>query len=272
MTKERFISSSLMILIAVVAVINKWVFIVALSALTIGGLYEFFYLIQKKGIPIYSYTGIGIGVVIPLSIFTRFELTGNWELLFVLLMMFLIFLMQFFRRNSENAIIGISTTLFGILYVSWFFSFLIKIRYLLPGSEGVKLLGFILLITKGGDIGALLVGSKFGRHPLLPRISPNKTIEGSLGSFFFSAVIAVLAGGLFPVRFGFAPWQIACIGAFFGGMGQLGDLSESLIKRDCGIKDSGKLLPGLGGVLDTIDSLLFAAPVFYFYMSAILAM
>ena len=93
--------------------------------------------------------------------------------------------MQFKRRNSSGVIVDISTTLFGILYVSWFFSFLIKIRYL-PG--GLGFLVVLLLITKLGDIGAYLVGSKWGKKLLIPRISPNKTIEGSLGGLFFSVL------------------------------------------------------------------------------------
>jgi phosphatidate cytidylyltransferase len=259
-----------MILISVFAVLNQWVFITVLLALTIGGLYEFFYLIKKKGIPIYSYTGIIFGVLIPLSIFFQFELTKKWELLFIVVVLLLIFLLQLIRKENSNAIVGISTTMFGVLYVSWFFSYLIKIRFLLPGIEGVKLLGFILLITKCGDMGALLVGSKIGKHPLLPRVSPNKTVEGSMGSFLFSAVVAVLAQSLLPAQLDLPIWHVAMIGIFFGGIGQLGDMSESLIKRDCNVKDSGKFLPALGGALDAIDSLLFSAPAFYFYMVLLL--
>ncbi len=269
MTKERFISSTIMILVTIFAVLNQWIFIVVLLGLTLAGLYEFFYLVKKKGIPIYSYTGIIIGGLIPLSIFTRFEPTGKWELLFIVVLLILIFFMQFLRNDNTNAIIGISTTLFGILYVSWLFSFLIRTRYFLPGIDGVKLLGFILLVTKCGDMGALFIGSKFGKHPLLPRISPNKTVEGSIGSFAFSTVAAILGSNLIPAQFAFSIGHIALMGTFFGGMGQLGDLSESLIKRDCNVKDSGKFFPGLGGVLDAIDSILFSAPVFYFYISSV---
>jgi len=272
MTKDRWISSIIMISLSVLAIFNIWVFVFVLLSLTIGGLYEFFYLIKKKGIPIYSYTGIAIGTLIPISILMRFEPTKGWELLFIVLVLLTVFVMQLMRKDTNNAIVGISTTLFGVLYVSWFFSFLIKIRYLMPGSEwaGVKLLAFILLVTKCGDIGALLIGSKYGKHPLLPRISPNKTVEGSLGSFGFSALAAVLGSALIPESLGFSIIHIALIGAFFGGIGQLGDISESLIKRDCNVKDSGKMLPALGGALDAIDSLLFSAPVFYFYMSTVL--
>jgi phosphatidate cytidylyltransferase len=119
-------------------------------------------------------------------------------------------------------------------------------------------------------MGALLVGSKIGKHPLLPRVSPNKTIEGSIGSFAFSVIAAILAKSLLPPECNFSVVHVALIGLFFGGIGQLGDMSESLIKRDCNVKDSGKLLPALGGVLDAIDSLLFSAPAFYFYMAQVL--
>lgn len=271
MDKNRLISATGMIFLAIWAVLNKWIFILVLLALTIGGLYEFFYLIQKKGIPIYRYTGILIGVIIPVSIFFKFELTKNWELLFIVLALLFIFLMQFARKENANAIVGISTTLFGILYVSWFFSFLIKIRFLLPDDVGgMKLLAFVLLVTKSGDIGALLVGSRFGKHLLFPRISPKKTVEGSIGSFAFSMLTAFLAYSWIPPSLSLSSGEVMWIGAFLGGIGQLGDLSESLIKRDCNVKDSGKMLAGLGGVLDTIDSLLFAAPAFYFYISSAL--
>jgi len=270
MNKDRLISSTIMILVSIFAVINQWAFIAVLLALTIGGLYEFFYLIKKKGIPIYSYTGIIFGVMIPLSIFFQFELTKKWELLFIVVVLLLIFLLQLIRKENSNAIVGISTTLFGVIYVSWFFSFLIKIRFLLPGVDGVKLLGFILLITKCGDMGALLIGSKFGKHPLLAHVSPNKTIEGSIGSFLFSAVVAVLAQSLLPAQLNLSLMHVVMIGILFGGVGQLGDMSESLIKRDCNVKDSGKFLPALGGALDAIDSLLFSAPAFYFYMVLLL--
>ncbi len=269
MSKERLLTSAVMIVLTTYAIINSWFFIIFIMALTIGGLYEFFYMVKKKGIPIYSYVGIFIGAMIPASIYTRFELTRNWELLFIVAAFLLILLLQFARKDNSNAIVGIATTLFGVLYVAWFFSFLVKIR-MLPGFQGPQLLAFIVLVTKCGDIGALLVGSRLGRHPLLPRISPNKSIEGSVGSFVFSIAAAVLSRGLLPVELDFSLGHVALMGAFFSGIGQLGDLSESLIKRDCQMKDSGKLLPGMGGILDVIDSLLFCAPAFYLYMSAAL--
>ncbi|MBF0571520.1 MAG: phosphatidate cytidylyltransferase [Candidatus Omnitrophica bacterium] len=268
MSWSRLISSIFMITLTASAVLNDFLFILVVVLLTAGGLYEFFYMVRKKDVPIYSYTGIFIGVLIPVSIFTHFEPTKNWELLFIVIGFLLILLMQFARKDNRHAILGLSTTLFGVLYVSWFFSFLVKIRLMLPGIEGVKLLGFILLVTKSSDIGALLIGSSFGKHPLLPKVSPNKSIEGTLGAVLIAACMALLVRSFLPSILNLPLWQVFFIGAFFGGLGQLGDLSESLIKRDCGIKDSGKFLPGMGGVLDVIDSLLFSAPAFYLYMSS----
>lgn len=259
-----------MMAVAAIAIINDWAFILVVVFMTIGGLYEFFYMIKKKGIPIYSYVGILIGALIPLSIYTRFELTRNWELLFIVLAFLIILFMQFARDDNSNATVGISTTLFGVLYVAWFFSFLVKIRMMLPDGAGVKLLAFIIIVAKSGDIGALLIGTKFGKHPLIPRVSPNKSIEGCLGGLAFSMIFAFLCRSFIPAMLNFSNVQIILMGAFFGAVGQLGDLSKSLIKRDCNVKDSGKLLPGMGGVLDVIDSLLFAAPAFYLYMSSVL--
>ena len=267
--KHRFSSATLMIVLVAVAVVYEWGCMLLITALIIGGLYEFFYMIKKKGIPIYSYVGIFIGVLIPVSIFGKFELTRNWEFLFVVVVFLTILLMQFARKDTSNAIVGIATTMFGIFYVSWLFSFLIKIRFLLPGLGGLKLLYFVLLVTKCGDMGALLVGSWLGKHPLLPRISPKKSVEGAIGSLVVSVLVAILSRPLLPAAAQFPFWQVGLMGAFFGGIGQLGDLSESLIKRDCNVKDSGRFLPAMGGVLDMIDSLLFSAPAFYFYMSSV---
>lgn len=271
MTKDRFLSSVLMIALTTAAVIWGWAFLLMVLGLIVGGLYEFFHMIKRKGIPIYSYFGIFIGCLIPLTIYSRFELTRNWEFLFIVLAFLTILLFQFARKDNANAIVGISTTMFGVFYVSWLFSFLIRVRFLLPGFEGVKLVAFIVIITKAGDIGALLVGSLWGKHPLFPSISPNKSVEGCIGSFCFSTIAAVLCNALLPP--GLLPlWKVALMGVFLGGIGQLGDICESLVKRDCNLKDSGKFLPGLGGVLDIIDSLLFSVPLFYLYMSSILRM
>jgi len=263
MLVHRIFSSIILIGIVIAAIFNNWVFYFVITVMTVLGLYEFFTMLEQKGISIYKYFGIGIGAIIPLSIMFKFELTKKWELLFILLALLFLIIMQFKRRQTQGAVVGISTTLFGILYVSWFFSFLIKIRFL-PG--GIGFFASVLAITKLGDIGAYLIGSRFGRTPLLPRVSPRKSVEGSIGGFAFSLLGALACKVILPFSYA----HILFIGAFLGVFGLLGDLSESLIKRDCGIKDSGDIIPGMGGVLDLIDSLLFTAPVFYFYVTIVL--
>jgi len=224
------------------------------------GLYEFYSLIEKKGILIYKYIGILIGICIPLSIYYKFEPTKGWELFFIAFSTLIFFILQFIRKDSSQAIVGISTTLFGIFYVSWFFSFLIKIKFL-PG--GTLLAAFLLLVTKIGDVGAYLVGTIFGKNLLITRISPKKTLEGSIGGVVFSVIAALLSKSYLPqIPLG----HLLALGFIIGILAQLGDLCESLIKRDCGVKDSGNYLPELGGVLDIIDSVIFTSPIFYYYL------
>ena len=171
----------------------------------------------------------------------------------------LLIVLQFRRSSNSGVIVDISTTVFGIFYISWLFSFLIKIRSL---GQGAGLLASVLIITKLGDIGAYFIGSRFGKIPLFPRISPAKTWEGAFGGLLFSILGALVSKPFMNLSYP----HLVFIGIFIGILGQLGDLSESLMKRDCQVKDSGALLPGMGGILDEIDSVLFTAPVFYSYM------
>jgi len=112
------------------------------------------------------------------------------------------------------------------------------------------------------------VGSSIGRRVLIPRISPKKTVEGLIGGLAFSFILAVVSKGYLKfIHFG----HILTLGILLGIIGQIGDLSESLIKRDCAVKDTGKYVPGLGGSMDIIDSLLFTTPIFYFYIKIFLS-
>ncbi len=263
MFKKRLISGAVLIAVIIGTVLIDWICALTVTVFIGFGLYEFFTMLENKGIRIYKYFGIGMGLVIPLSILFRFELTRKWELLFLVIGLIFLILMQFRRRQNSGVIVDISTTLFGILYVSWFFSFLIKIRYL---EGGLGYLVAVLLITKLGDIGAYFIGSAIGKTPLMPRVSPKKSVEGAIGGLFCSVLGALISGPFLRLP----PIHIVFLGIALGILGQIGDLSESLMKRDCAVKDSGSILPGMGGILDEIDSLLFTAPVFYLYLSVIL--
>jgi len=263
MLVKRIFSAVILVGIIIACIFIEPFFNLAVVLFIAVGLYEFFSMLEKKGINNYKYFGIGMGIIIPLSVMLRFELTKKWEFLFIVAMLLFLIVMQFKRRKSSGVIVDISTTVFGILYVSWFFSFLVKIRNL---QGGVGLFIAVLLMTKLGDIGAYLIGSRFGKTPLIPRISPRKSVEGAIAGLFFS-----ICGAIFSKPFLHLSYvHLVFLGLSIGILGQLGDLSESLMKRDCEVKDAGSILPGMGGILDEIDSLLFTAPVFYYYISIVL--
>ncbi len=224
-------------------------------------LFEFFTLLRKKGTPSYRFFGVCIGLMIPLVCYLEQGISRSGEVLFLILACLFLFLLQFSRKDNEDALIGIAMTLFGILYVSWFSSFVIKIHFL-PG--GTLWVAYLIAVTKAGDIGAYGVGSLFGRHLLMPHVSPKKSVEGMFGGLALSVVVSVLMRPYLPIHFTLPHTLI--LGLILGIVGQIGDLSESLMKRACHTKDSGALFPGMGGVMDVVDSILFTAPIFYFHL------
>lgn len=166
--------------------------------------------------------------------------------------------------STARAFHHIAVTIFGLLYVAFMFSYAILLR---SAAEGVSLIFFLLFVTWAGDSGAYAIGSWKGKRLLCQSISPHKTVEGAAGSAVAGVAAAVLCTLLLFRHIGLGHGLVLGIGINI--MNQIGDLSESLIKRACNVKDSGSLLPGHGGMLDRVDSLFFAAP-FLFYYSAII--
>jgi len=267
--KHRVISSIFWIIFLwlVIFILPEWFFATALVLLIGLGLYEFFNMAIKKGIKVYRYFGIVIGCLMPIMTYFQFKPTEEVEFLLITAVCLCVFLLQFTRRKTDQALAGIATTMFGIFYISWFLSFMIKIRVMPPlEANGRFLILYLLLVTKLGDMAAYFVGKTFGKHQLIPRISPKKSIEGTVGGFFASLIAALLFRGLLPP---IGIMHVIIIGFILSIVSQIGDLSESLIKRDCQVKDSSSLFPGLGGILDVIDSLIFTTPIFYFYLRLI---
>ncbi len=227
--------------------------------LVIGfALYEFFTMLKLKGIPLFRFFGIVVGVLIPLSIIREFIPTPGWEVFLIISALISVFVLQIFRFDSQNAVIAIATTIFGIIYISWLFSFIIRLRTM-DGYDGRWMAFFVVFVTKMADAGAYISGSLFGKHLLIARISPKKTIEGFVGALIFGTLAGISIKGSLP----FGIWQTGLLSIVLTVFGQIGDFSESLIKRDCQVKDSGNIFPGLGGVMDIIDSLIFSVPVMY---------
>jgi phosphatidate cytidylyltransferase len=166
-----------------------------------------------------------------------------------------------FLPQKEGAFTSWAWTMAGILYVGWLLSYFVALRALDAGRDWVFL---ALFTTFGSDTAAFFYGRALGRHRLAPYISPHKTWEGAIaggfGAIIVSLVLVILLG--LPLSYG----QAVLLGLLVSVFGQCGDLVESLLKRNMGVKDSGKLMPGHGGILDRLDSVVFAGLVVYYYV------
>ncbi len=168
----------------------------------------------------------------------------------------------FSARSVEGALEDVSVTLLGILYVALLFGFQAAIH---RQPFGRHWLTFMFLVIWASDTGAYYVGTAFGKHRLYEKISPKKSVEGLLGGTAASVLVAALCK-LWLVE-GLSWGEAVLLGAVLALVGTIGDLAESLLKRSAGVKDSGMLIPGHGGILDRMDSMLFAAPVLYYYLT-----
>jgi len=166
-------------------------------------------------------------------------------------------------RQKEAAFIDWAWTIAGTLYVGWLLSHFVALRGLDDGRNWVF---FALFVTFGSDTAAFFIGRALGRHHLAPHISPGKTWEGAIGGILGAIVVSLLFTLTTPLSLPLSYWQAILLGLLVSIFGQLGDLVESLLKRNTGVKDSGKLLPGHGGFLDRIDSIVFAGIVVYYYV------
>ena len=153
----------------------------------------------------------------------------------------------------------------GILYIGWLLSYILELRGLGNGRSWVFL---VLFATFGSDSAAFFIGRAIGKHKLAPTISPNKTWEGAIGGLLGAVIISLLFLLPTPVQLSTSLtwWQTVILGLLISIFGQLGDLVESLLKRNVGVKDSGKLIPGHGGLLDRMDSIVFAVVVVYYWV------
>jgi phosphatidate cytidylyltransferase len=245
-------------------------YLILIDIIILIGLLEFYRMMEVKGLSPYKTIGILSGLAIPWYIFFQQGIYVN----FLLTIIFIgIMLMELVRREKGLAVYHISVTVFGVLYVAWLGSHLVLIRELpvLKGMEykyGYYFVIMTIVLTWCYDTGAYTVGRLFGKHKLFPSISPGKTIEGAVGGLVFSIV------GILIVRHTLVPFLgiYAAIGlAFLASIiGQLGDLVESMLKRDVKIKDSSGAIPGHGGVLDRFDSMLFTAPMIYYFLKYII--
>ena len=168
-----------------------------------------------------------------------------------------------FRTEKPDAVRDVAITLFGAFYVGVLGGYIVRIHSL-SAEHGAILVLYFVAVSKTADIGGYLSGKFFGRHKLAPVISPNKTIEGSLGGLALSLIAAFLLAALLPWRLSL-PWTIA-FAVLVNAASQFGDLAESMLKRGCNVKDSAVILPKVCGALDLIDSILISAPMGFYLM------
>lgn len=167
------------------------------------------------------------------------------------------------RRQKDGAVDGWVWTVAGILYIGWLLGYLVTLRGLDDGRNWVF---FALFTTFASDTASFFTGRAWGRHKLAPNISPGKTREGAIGGFLGAIILSLFFILPTPIHLPMTWGQAILLGGLVSIFGQLGDLVESLFKRNMGVKDSGKLLPGHGGILDRIDSIIFAGIVVYYYV------
>ncbi len=239
-------------------------------------LWEFYDMLGKGGLRCYKPLGLAGGILLSAGTWVGLHvsnplLISTFEILFLVCLVLGLFLHQLADHENSDAIQTIGNTLLGIIYVPWLFNFVPKIKYLYDGGEGPGWLFvfYLVAVTKFCDSGAYATGRIFGRHKMTPRISPNKTWEGLLGGLVVALIASVTAFEYLKPRIslvGFKSEDAVILGILLGIAATVGDLSESLLKRQTKVKDSGGVLPGIGGALDLIDSLLFSAPVLYIYL------
>lgn len=271
-------SVSTIFLIALVAVAlwlaEVWPFLVIFSILSFGGLIEYFRLFPHPGFRRYCWLAfIGAGGYLTLLFSTLWGFEADWlgqldGIFLALLTITMVFSRLRAPLEGYRSFDEIAATLFGFTYCVLLFSFVPKIL-LLPelGSTSVVYLVYLVAVTKLTDMGAYLVGSAIGKDKLVPQISPGKTWQGFWGALVFavvgSYVFYFVAGDRIPI---ITAVHAGVLGVLIALVAVLGDLAESIIKRSLAVKDSGHVMPGIGGFLDLIDSVIFTAPVFYFYL------
>jgi phosphatidate cytidylyltransferase len=268
--------------------ISSGVFILLMIFLASTGLMEFYGLVEKRNLVCFKWCGLLGGVLLMVGTFLLVTgqisaaTTGyvgvydsparpnDFETGFIILFVLGLCVRQFMSRTNTSGILAISTTLFGLMYVPWLLNFIQKINYF-PGVDGRFYVLYFILVTKFSDTGAYIVGSLIGRHKMIPRISPGKTWEGFGGAIILSTAASVVFVHFFGDRMaGMSRLHAVVLGILLSSTAVIGDLIESLFKREAGVKDSGRLFPGIGGILDLLDSLLFNAPIMYLYLRHIL--
>src|ERR1041385_2607661 len=280
----RFASTIVLWTVALIIIFSGYelAFYALIGTVGMIALWEFYGMLDHKGLPNFKITGMICGAAMLIGSFYYFSQYGparsyDYEMAVLLFFLLTVFTRQMFDGLRDDAPLRtMAYTLFGLLYVLWLYNFITKIVYVTPRTPEGAVTGqfyvfYCIAITKFSDMGAYLTGSLIGKHKLVPHISPKKTWEGFFGALVFSLLASVGLFALMPGHLSVLTWtHTVALGLLLGFAAVIGDLAESIIKRSTGVKDSGNMLPGIGGALDLVDSLLFTAPLLFFYLHLVI--
>jgi len=280
----RFASTLVLWTVALLIVFSGYelAFFALIGSVGLIALWEFYRMLDHRGLPNFKITAMICGAAMLVGSFYYFSVYGparsyDYEMAVLLFFLLTVFTRQMFSGLRDDAPLRtMSYTLFGLLYVLWLYNFITKIVYVTPRTPAGATTGqfyvfYCIAITKFSDMGAYLTGSLIGRHPLVPHISPKKTWEGFFGAIGFSLLASMGLFALMPGHLAVLNWTHSIVlGLLLGFAAVVGDLAESILKRSTGVKDSGNMLPGIGGALDLVDSLLFTAPLLFFYLRLVI--
>ncbi|HLT87687.1 MAG TPA: phosphatidate cytidylyltransferase [Sphingobacterium sp.] len=265
--RTRAITGFFFIAVLVGAVLlGPYVFVPFFSLLATCCVYEFYRMVYTENTQPLLFLGVGVAAVgLALLGSTLLDLLPYSILSFGIIAVLLLYIAALFRKTA-HPIQDVAYSLFGLIYAAIPFIFFMGLGFVEDTYNPYIPLGFLILLWTN-DTGAYLAGRSMGRRKLFERISPNKTWEGFIGG----VVMAVVAGFILSHYFGVFPlWSWGCMALIIGVFGTFGDLVESMLKRNLGVKDSGNILPGHGGLLDRFDGLLMAAPLVYLFLKNIL--
>jgi phosphatidate cytidylyltransferase len=270
---SRIITAVILLPFLIASILVSWLqplFVVLAAAAMVLGLYEFYLLAGKKGIKADAAAGylaaVALFIIFYFATPNPMQDRLDVQSLVLVLLIFItgtLIAATFRAAPFEKMIASAGATILGVLYVVLLGGHLVAVRTGFPQKLSAHLLSFFFLVLMGSDVGAYYVGRAIGRHKLAPKISPGKTWEGVAGGVVAGLALAAVAHFWFfrelPLK-----WALP-LAVVMTTLGILGDLTESAIKRGSGAKDAAKILPGHGGALDRLDSLLFNAPLLYYF-------
>ncbi len=259
---------------------QPWAFLALLGLLTLLATIEYFRMLRAADVKCFPRFGILMAVGYSSVLYLLLsrenpEIPADLDALAVFLAIAIPFILQLrYPIRGGEPLVAVAATLLGFIYVPFLFSFAARLVFL-PGEtlhSGAFLLLWLLAVTKFTDMGAYIIGSMIGRHKMIPHVSPGKTWEGIAGALLFAQIASCGLYALLPEQLGMLThWgHVIALGFILAILAVIGDLAESVVKRAVNAKDSGRMLPGIGGALDLIDSICFTAPALYFYLKWIL--